>query len=108
MSWSFLNPLFWLGALAIAAPLWLHLRRKEPTNLLKFSALQFLDDQPKPRQSPLRLRDVLLFALRVLALLLVVGAFTWPYLRSADRIVVKESRVYILDNSLSHQANHGF
>jgi hypothetical protein len=49
-----------------------------------------------------------LFALRVLALLALVGAFAWPYLRGANTAPVKESRVYILDNTLSHQANDGF
>ena len=38
----FLNPWFWLGALAVAAPIWLHLRRKRETNLVEFSALRFL------------------------------------------------------------------
>jgi Aerotolerance regulator N-terminal/von Willebrand factor type A domain len=108
MPFSFLNPWFWLGALAVAAPIWLHLRRKRETNLVEFTALRFLDDQPEPRRSPLRLRDVLLFALRVLALLLLVAAFAWPYLRGANTAPVKESRVYILDNTLSHQANGGF
>ncbi|MEI6784146.1 MAG: BatA domain-containing protein [Verrucomicrobiota bacterium] len=108
MPWSFLNPWFWLGALAVAAPVWLHLRRKRETNLVAFSALQFLEDQPEPRRSPLRLRDLLLFALRVLALMSLVAAFAWPYLRGADTAPIKESRVYILDNTLSHQANGGF
>ena len=108
MPLSFLNPWFWLGALVVAAPIWLHLRRKRETNLVEFSALRFLDDQPEPRRSPLRLRDLLLFALRVLALLALVGAFAWPYLRGANTAPIKESRVYILDNTLSHQANDGF
>jgi hypothetical protein len=108
MPFSFLNPWFWLGALAMAAPIWLHLRRKRETNLVEFTALRFLDDQPEPRRSPLRLRDLVLFALRVLALLLLVAAFAWPYLRGANTAPVKESRVYILDNTLSHQANDGF
>jgi hypothetical protein len=108
MPFSFLNPWFLLGALAIAAPIWLHLRRKTETNLIRFSALRFLDDNPQPRTSPLRLQELLLFALRVLALLLVVGAFAWPYLRDKEQVVVKESRVYILDNTLSHQAGSGF
>jgi hypothetical protein len=56
----------------------------------------------------LRLRDFLLFMLRVLALLALVAAFAWPYLRGANTAPVKESRVYILDNTLSHQANDGF
>jgi hypothetical protein len=108
MPFSFLNPWFWLGALVVGAPIWLHLRRKRETNLVEFTALRFLDDQPEPRRSPLRLRDLLLFALRVLALLALVAAFAWPYLRGADTAPVKESRVYILDNTLSHQANGGF
>jgi hypothetical protein len=108
MPFSFLNPWFWLGALVVAAPIWLHLRRKRETDLVEFSALRFLDDQPEPRRSPLRLRDVLLFALRVLALVALVAAFAWPYLRGADTAPIKESRVYILDNTLSHQASDGF
>ncbi len=108
MNLSFLNTRFLLGALAVAAPLWLHLRRRRETNLLRFSTLRFLDDSPQPRRSPLRLHELLLFALRVLALLLLVGAFAWPYFREKDRAIVKESRVYILDNTLSHQANDGF
>ena len=64
---NLLYPLALLGALAIAAPIWLHLRRKRETNLFYFSTLRFLDDMPRPQRSPLRLRDVLLFAWRVLA-----------------------------------------
>lgn len=105
---SLLYPLALLGALAIAAPLWLHLRRKRETNLLRFSTLRFLDDNPEPRRGPLRLRDLLLFALRVLVVLLLAGAFAWPYRPDPERVVVRESRVYILDNTLSHQANNGF
>src|SRR5436190_13026034 len=108
MPFSFLNPWLWLGALALAAPIWLHLRRKQETNLFQFSALRFLDDQPSPRQNPLRLRNLILFLLRALALLLLVAAFTWPYLRGANMAPIKESRVYILDNTLSHQAKDGF
>ncbi len=108
MPFSFLNPWLLLGALAVAAPVWLHLRRKRETKFLQFSALRFLDDQPEPRRSPMRLRDFLLLALRVLAVLALVGAFAWPYLRGASTTPVHESRVYILDNTLSHQAGDGF
>src|SRR2546423_10711004 len=96
MTFSLLYPLALLGALAIAAPIWLHLRRKIETNLVRFSAVRFLDDQPQPRRSRLRLRDVLLFALRALALLLLVAAFARPYRPADDRQVVPESRDYIL------------
>ena len=108
MNVSFLNPLFWLGILAIAGPVYLHLRRKQPQNLIRFSALRFLDDQPEPKQSPWRLRDILLFALRVIALLAMIASFAWPFVRKADQIAVKESRVYVLDNSLSQQVERNF
>ena len=107
MPFSFLNPWFWLAALAVAAPIWLHLRRKRETHLIQFSALRFLDDQPRPRQGPLRLRHLMLLALRLLALLAVTAGFAWPYLRGVDAVPVKESRLYILDNTLSHQAGDG-
>ena len=108
MPWSFLNPWVWFGAVAVAAPLWLHLRRKRETNLQKFSAVRFLDDQPTPRRSPWRLRNLLLLAMRLLALLLLLAAFAWPYLRGANTLTIRESRVYVLDNTLSRQANEGF
>ncbi len=108
MPFSLLNPWLLLGALAVAAPLWLHLRRNRETNVIQFSALRFLDDQPEPRQSPMRMRDLLLLALRVLAVLALVAAFAWPYLRSANTAPIRESRVYILDNTLSHHVKEGF
>jgi hypothetical protein len=107
MPFSFLNPWFWLGALAVAAPVVLHLRRKHETNLFRFSAVRFLEDELEPRRSPRQLRDLLLFALRVLGLLLLVAGFAWPFIKGINTVPVKESRVYILDNTLSHQANEG-
>src|SRR5262245_34977756 len=108
MPFSFLNPWFWFGAVMIGAPIWLHLRRKARTNLMRFSAVRFLEDQPKPQQSPLHLTRLILFLLRVLALLCIVAAFAWPYLRGASTMPIKESRVFILDNTLSRQAQNGF
>jgi hypothetical protein len=105
MSILFFYPLVWLGALAAAIPIWLHLRRRQEANVLRFSALRFLEDEPVPQRSPLRLRDLLLFALRVLALLLLVAAFAWPYYPHGT---LMESHVYLLDNTLSHQANGDF
>src|SRR3974377_2481690 len=100
MPFAFLNPWFWLGALALAAPIWLHLRRRRETNLLEFSALRFLDDQPQPRRGPLPLRARLAFSLGALALLSLVAAFTWPYRRDINSAPIQESRVYLLDNTL--------
>lgn len=105
---SFLNPLLWLGAIGVLAPLWLHLREQPPKDVTPFSALRFLEEEPRPRRQPLRLRDPLLLALRALALLLAVAGFAWPYLRERYRTPITESRVFILDNTLSQQVGDSF
>jgi hypothetical protein len=105
---SLLFPLALLGALAIAAPIWLHLRRRIDPRLIRFSTLRFLEDNPVPARQPMRLRDILLFALRAFAVVLLAAAFAWPYIRESKPIVIRESRVYILDNTFSYQANDGF
>src|SRR5215475_12931722 len=108
MPFGFLNPWFWLGALALGAPVWLHLRRRREKKLVRFSAVRFLEDQPAAVRQPVRLRDWVLLLCRVAALLLVVAAFAWPYWRHFEIHPMRESRVYILDNTLSHQAQAGF
>lgn len=103
---SFLNPWLWAGLLALAAPIWLHLRARSGP-VFAFPTLRFLEDQPRPRTRGFRLRDVLLFAARAAALFLLVAGFAWPYLHRGPARVV-ESRVHVLDNTLSHRAGGGF
>ena len=105
---SILYPLMALGVLAGAVPIWLHLRRRDERNLVEFSTLRFLDDQPLARARPLWPRNWPLLILRLLGLLLLVAAFTWPYVEGEETVIVEESRVYILDNTLSHQVNDAF
>lgn len=103
---SFLNPWLWAGLSALAVPIWLHLRSRSGP-VFAFPTLRFLEDQPRPRPRGFRLRDALLFAARAAALALLVAGFAWPYLqRGAARVV--ESRVHVLDNTLSHRAGGGF
>jgi len=68
----------WLAAAGIAVPVWLHLRRRDESNLVEFSAMRFLDDQPVARARPLWPRDWPLLLLRIMALLLLTAAFAWP------------------------------
>ena len=108
MPFSFLNPWFWLGALAVAAPIYLHLLRKRPANLVRFSAVRFLRDQLGADPGPWLVRDWLLLGLRLLAVLLLVAGFSWPYWLAPQARGVQQSVVYILDNTLSRQVDHGF
>ncbi len=101
---SFLNPLFFLGALAVAGPLLVHLFRREESRKQVFSSLMFVRHLPKPSWRRRRFRHVLLLATRVLALLLLVLAFARPYFKSQSVPGLQskaKSVVILLDNSLS-------
>jgi hypothetical protein len=102
---SFLQPWLWLGAAATLVPLWLHLRARTG-EVVFFPAVRFLEDQPRPRVRGFRLRDALLLAMRLLGLLLLVGAFSRPFAR--DAVPVTETRVHVLDNTFSQQVDGGF
>jgi hypothetical protein len=108
MSLVFLYPLALLGTLAVAVPLWLHLHRRFYGSVVRFSAMRFLSDEPLSRRAPLRLKNPLLFALRALAVVLLAAAFAWPYDQNDVAAPSLESRVYLLDNTLSHQADGAF
>jgi len=105
---TFLYPFALLGLIGVAAPIWLHLRRRHRTNVRKFSALRFLDDQPAPRDMPLQLRNWPLFLLRLLAFLLAALALAWPYFPAVTTPIGSETRIYILDNTLSHRVGGAF
>jgi hypothetical protein len=103
---SFLSPWFLVGLVAIGAPIWLHLRRKDREKVVPFTALRFLEDQPLAKRPPLQLKNLPLFLLRLLALLLLVAAFARPFLQQRGNAATS-SKVYVLDNTLSRQADKG-
>ena len=81
---SFLSPLFLFGALAAAIPIVLHLLRRETEARVKFSAVKLLKHAPVEAASRQRLREWLLLALRVAALLLLALAFARPFVVSVS------------------------
>jgi hypothetical protein len=101
---SFLNPFFLLGLAALAAPVLVHLVRRTRARRVEFPALYFVRQVPQRTIRRRTLRDLLLLALRCLALLLVVFAFTRPYFSRAGKAATAEgtrSTVILLDSSLS-------
>lgn len=79
---SFLFPLYLLGAAAIAVPILLHLRRRPPKEHIEFGSLMFLEKTPERVTRRTRLEQILLLALRCLAILLLAFAFGRPFLDS--------------------------
>ncbi len=99
---SFLFPAFLLGAITIAIPVLLHLVRRERGPIVPFSAVRFVRRSPAVRTRRPRLRELLLLALRVTALLLLTLAFARPFV--ADTVPERPITVVAIDRSLSMSA----
>ena len=76
---TFLTPAFLLGALAAAVPIVLHLLRRERLPRVPFSDVRLLRGARFEQTRRQRLRELLLLALRVAALLLLALAFARPF-----------------------------
>jgi hypothetical protein len=100
---GFLSPLFLLGALAASIPIVLHLLKHDPEHRVRFSAVRLLRRAPVEHSSRRRLRELLLLALRVAALLLLAFAFARPFF-TADAAAVGTTTIVALDTSLSMSA----
>lgn len=96
MSW--LYPAFLIGGLAIAIPIVLHLLRRDVAPEVPFTAVRLLRKSPVERSKRRRLRDVLLLATRVLAVLLLAAAFARPYVQAGASAGV---RIVAIDRSFS-------
>lgn len=79
---SFLFPLYLLGALAIALPVLLHLRKRPPKEKISFGSLMFLEKSPEKLTRRTRIEKWLLLALRCLAVLALALVFGRPFLKS--------------------------
>ncbi|MQA30104.1 MAG: VWA domain-containing protein [Luteitalea sp.] len=101
---SFLSPLFLLGAAAAALPILLHLLKRQPENRVRFSAVHLLRSAPVENTSRRRLRQLLLLALRVTALLLLALAFARPFMAASDEGSSSGVTIVALDTSLSMSA----
>jgi hypothetical protein len=101
---SFLSPLFLFGIAAAAIPVAIHLfyRRTEP--VIEFSAMRFLRHAPVEHSRRRRLREMLLLALRVAALLLLAFAFARPYLTESAAALATPATVVMVDTSVSMSA----
>lgn len=101
---SFLAPLYALGLLAVAAPVWFHLIRRRPKGQVPFSSLMFLTASPPPPAQRRRLDQLLLLLLRVAALVLLGVAFMRPFLRqeaAADAGGAGQRVLILVDTSAS-------
>ncbi|QDV44724.1 hypothetical protein Enr13x_45930 [Stieleria neptunia] len=101
---SFLAPLYFLGALAVAGPILFHLIRRQPKGDVEFSSLMFLDSTPPRLTRRSRLENWPLLLLRCAAILLLAFAFARPFLplSESDSVEgVKQAVIVLIDQSAS-------
>jgi hypothetical protein len=101
---SFLSPLFLVAAVAAAVPILLHLFHRKTEVVIDFPAVRLLTRAPVQQHRRRRLRELLLLALRVAALVLLALSFARPYLAGAVAPDSAPVTVIALDTSLSMSA----
>ena len=97
---SFLFPAFLAGALAVAIPIVLHFARREAAPRLPFSDIRFLQRVPLMQARRRRIREWLLLALRIAALLLLALAFARPFF-DATGLAGRPVTIVAVDRSFS-------
>ena len=102
---TFLAPLFLLGTVAIAVPIYLHLVQRERTKRTPFPSLMFVRKIPIKELRKRRLTHLFLLFLRCLGMILLIMAFGRPvitalWLNQVNPLAAT-SVVILLDHSLS-------
>lgn len=102
---SFLAPVFLAGLAALAVPVLIHLANRPKKEVVRFPSLMFLEKVEFQATTRRRLRNLVLFALRCLAVLLVAAAFARPFIDRPDAppVAVDGGRevVVLMDRSAS-------
>jgi hypothetical protein len=101
---SFLSPLFLIGALAAAVPILLHLFHRKTDVVIDFPAVSLLTRAPVQHHRRRQLRELILLALRVAALVLLAVSFARPYVAGAVAPASAPVTVVALDVSMSLSA----
>ena len=103
---SFLAPLFLAGLAALAVPIFVHLINRERKEITEFPSLMFLQRIPYRSVRRQKIRNWLLFAMRCLALIMLIAAFARPFIErrmalAGGGIDTSREVVVLLDRSYS-------
>jgi hypothetical protein len=101
---AFLSPLFLVAAVAAAVPILLHLFHRRTEVVIDFPAVRLLTRAPVQQHRRRRLRELILLALRVAALVLLALSFARPYFAGAIAPDSAPLTVIAIDTSLSMSA----
>jgi hypothetical protein len=98
------NPWAFLGALAVAVPVLIHLLSRRQANVIRFPSLRFIDATRTVPVRRTRISDPLVLLVRALIVLTAVGALAQPLRMTAARTAVRGeavARVIVVDTTAS-------
>ena len=99
---TFLNSIFLWGALAASVPILIHLFSRKKKVVIPWGAMQFLMEKPPRRKAKfLKLNELILLLLRILAIILLALAFARPLVSLFGGGQAKRDFIFIIDASLS-------
>ena len=104
---SFLAPWFLMLGAAALVPVLIHLLRRKIGVQVEFPAARYLARAEREHSRTLRMRNLLLMLLRVLAVLLIAVAAARPTARSAGAGHAPTALAIVLDNSMSTSVVEG-
>jgi hypothetical protein len=105
---SFLAPLMLLGLIGVGVPIWIHLRGRRRAKVVRFAAIDFLLGSNRRLARRLRLRELVLLLVRVLACLVLALALAKPLAscRAAGKLVQRgpQAVAIVIDDSFATAA----
>ncbi|MEE9297171.1 MAG: BatA domain-containing protein [Phycisphaerae bacterium] len=98
--------LFWGGAAAVGAPILIHLFARRRFKRIRWAAIEFLLQAERKHRRRVRLEELILLALRCLAVLLIALLVARPFFRPQGLAALvggqeRTERIFIIDDSFS-------
>lgn len=107
----FITPaLFFAGLAAASGPIIIHLLNRRRFKILDWAAMEFLLQSQRKNRRRVRIEELILLLLRVLAIILMGAALARPLLSKADLLDLGKTGadiVVVLDDSFSTAQKHG-
>jgi len=101
---GFLAPLFLIGALAVALPIWLHRLQTQSSDRQPFSSAMLLETTEERVHLQKKLKYLVLLALRIALLLMIAFAFAKPFIDRPPTLLAAGdagTHLIVVDTSVS-------
>src|SRR5262245_45511698 len=100
------NPALAVGTAAVASPILIHILSRRRFRRIKWAAMDFLLDAQRRNRRRVRLEQLILLALRCLAVFLIALMITRPFVRPGTAAALigsaaRTERIVLLDDSFS-------